>query len=151
MRSCFFIGHRDTGDEIFPYIKTTAEKLIIQEEVSQFYVGGYGNFDRMAGQAMIDLKAIYPHIHLYRVTPYHPADRKTELPQGYDSLYYPDGMEYVPRMYAISRANRMMIDASDFVIAYVWHTASNASKLLEYARKREKKRTSPNHLSIAKN
>ncbi|MBR5108582.1 MAG: hypothetical protein IK099_00175 [Clostridia bacterium] len=139
MKTCFFIGHRDASDEILPYIRDAAEKLIVQEEVTQFYVGGYGKFDRLAGQAITDLKAIYSHIHLYRVIPYHPADRKIELPQGYDGMYYPDEMEYVPRMYAISKANRMMIDTSDFLIAYVWYTASNASKLLEYARKREKK------------
>lgn len=139
MKKCFFIGHRDAGDEILPYIREAAEKLIVQEEVTQFYVGGHGNFDRLAGQAIIDLKEIYPNIHLYRLIPYHPADRKIELPQGYDGMYYPDGMEYVPRMYAICRANRVMIDTSDFLIAYVWHTASNACKLLEYAKKREKK------------
>ena len=32
-----------------------------------------------------------------------------------------------------------MINQVDFLIAYVWHPASNAGKLLDYARKREKK------------
>ena len=32
-----------------------------------------------------------------------------------------------------------MINRADFLIAYVWHIASNAGKLLDYARNREKK------------
>ena len=32
-----------------------------------------------------------------------------------------------------------MIDQSTFLISYVWHPASNAGKLLDYARTREKK------------
>ena len=138
MKKCFFIGHRDTGDEVLPFIKDAAEKLIVQEEVTQFYVGGYGSFDRLAGRAMIDLKAVYPFLQLYRVIPYHPTNRKIELSQGYDGTYYPEGLEYVPPMYAISRANQSMIDQCDFLIAYVWHTAGNASRFLDYARKREK-------------
>ena len=117
MKKCFFIGHRDTGDEVLPYIKEAAEKLIVQEEITQFYVGGYGSFDRLAGRAMIELKAAYPRIQLYRVIPYHPTNRKIELPQGYDGTYYPEGMEYVPPMYAISRTNQSMIDQCDFLIA----------------------------------
>ena len=71
--------------------------------------------------------------------PYHSANRRIEIPNGFDGTFYPDGMEYVPRRYAISRANRTMIDQSAFLIAYVWHPASNAGKLLDYARIREKK------------
>ena len=45
-------------------------------------------------------------------------------------------MEYVPRRLAIVRANRYMIDHVDFLIAYVWHPASNAQDLMEYAQKK---------------
>ena len=53
-------------------------------------------------------------------------------------LFYPPGMEKVPRRYAIVRANQHMVDHIDYLIAYVWHPASNARNLLEYAQKREK-------------
>ena len=52
---------------------------------------------------------------------------------------YPPGMENVPRKVAIVRANRYMVDHTDFLIAYAWHPASNARDLLEYAKKREGK------------
>ena len=48
-------------------------------------------------------------------------------------------MERVPRRFAIVRANRYMVDHVDFLIAYVWHTASNARELLEYAQRRQER------------
>ena len=60
-------------------------------------------------------------------------------PSGYDGSFYPPGMETVPRKLAIVRANRYMVDNSQFLIAYARYSASNAWKLTEYARKREKK------------
>ena len=139
MGSCFFIGHREASALILPYIKSAVEKLIQEEKTRDFYVGGYGSFDQLSGKAVLQLKKQFPAIRLYRVLPYHPADHRIETQDGFDGTYYPDGMEYVPRRYAISRANRAMIDQSTFLIAYVWHPASNAGKLLDYARSREKK------------
>lgn len=139
MAACFFIGHRETNELILPYIKKAAGELIRQETVRDFYVGGYGGFDRIAGEANFQLKNEFPFIRLYRVLPYHPIDRPIELPDYFNGIYYPDGLEYVPRRYAISRANRSMINQVEFLIAYVWHPASNAGKLLDYAKNREKK------------
>jgi len=46
-------------------------------------------------------------------------------------------METVPKRAAIVRANRYMVEHSDYLIAYVWHSG-NAWDLVEYARKCEK-------------
>lgn len=48
-------------------------------------------------------------------------------------------MEKVPRRLAIVRANRYVVDHVDYLIAYAWHSASNARELAEYAQKRERK------------
>ena len=82
---------------------------------------------------------MYPHISLRMVIPYHPAERPVEAPNSYDGTYYPDGLEDVHRRFRIARANRTMIDTSDWLIAYVCHGASNSRKLLEYAECRKKK------------
>lgn len=139
MASCFFIGHRETDVSLFPKIKDTAERLIQQQQVSDFYVGMYGNYDSLAGEAVILLKRDYPGVRLFLVLPYHPADRPIEAPPGYDGTFYPDGMEAASRRYAIAKANRMMIDSCDWLIAYVTHTVSNAHNLMEYALRRQKK------------
>ena len=40
-------------------------------------------------------------------------------------LYTSPDLETVPKRLAIVRANRYMVERSDFLIAYVWHPASN--------------------------
>ena len=71
--------------------------------------------------------------------PYHPAERPVEAPNGYDGTYYPNGLEGVPKRFRIARAKRIMIDTSDWLIAYVYHGANNSRKFLEYAERRKKK------------
>lgn len=136
-KSCFFIGHREASDELLPILTQVVEKHISEYGVTEFIVGGYGDFDHLAAKAVISLKQQYPPITLSLLIPYHPAERPIETPPGFDNTYYPPGMENVPRRLAIVRANRYMVDHVDYLIAYVWHPASNARDLVEYAKKRE--------------
>ncbi|MBQ8935462.1 MAG: hypothetical protein IJ049_03555 [Oscillospiraceae bacterium] len=139
MSSCFFIGHRDAPASILPQLIREAECHVTEYAVTDFYVGHYGIFDQLAGKAVIQLKERFPDIRLYRVIPYHPAERPIQTPNGYDGSYYPPNMENVPRRFAIPRANRSLIDTSDYLIAYVCHPASNAYEILRYAKMQEKK------------
>ena len=139
MKSCFFIGHREADERLLLKLKDTIEQLITEEDVSYFYVGGYGGFDRIAGAAVKHAKKQHPDVVLKLVLPYHPAERPIEAPNGYDGTYYPDGLEKVPRQYAIVRANKILVDTSDWLVAYVQHGASNSRNLLEYAKRQEKK------------
>ena len=75
-------------------------------------------------------KRSYPFILLMLVLPYHPAERPVPVPEGFDGTYYPEGMETVPRRYAIVRANRKMVENVDWLIAYVCHLASNSRSIL---------------------
>lgn len=139
MKSCFFIGHREADERLLPQLKDTVERLIVEENVAYFYVGGYGGFDRIAGIAVKQAKQQHPEITLMLVLPYHPAEHPVEIPFGFDGTYYPEGLEKVPKPYAIVRANKIMVDTSDWLVAYVRHGASNSRNLLEYAQRREKK------------
>ena len=47
MGSCFFIGHRETPDQVYPALLETIEHHITEYGVSEFVVGRYGNFDRL--------------------------------------------------------------------------------------------------------
>jgi uncharacterized phage-like protein YoqJ len=136
MKSCFFIGHREASSEIFPALKKTVEHHIVDYGVTEFIVGNYGGFDRMAARAVIDAKAQHPQITLTLLLPYHPAERPIDLPPGFNNSFYPPGMEKVPRRFAIPRANQYMVDHVDYLIAYAWHPASNARNLVEYAQKK---------------
>ena len=139
MKSCFFIGHREASSEILSALRDTVEQHIVEYGVTEFIVGHYGGFDRIAAKAVITAKEHHPEITLSMLIPYHPAEQPVELPSGFDNTFYPPGMEKVPRRLAIVRANRYMIDHADYLIAYAWHPASNTWNLLEYARKRERK------------
>ena len=138
-KSCFFIGHREASEEIYPALYAAVEDHIIHNGVTEFIVGHYGGFDRLAARAVEAAKQHHSEIELTLLLPYHPAECPLPVPDAFDNTYYPPGMETVPRRFAIVRANRYMVDHTDFLIAYVWHPASNARNLLEYARKRERK------------
>ena len=112
--SCFFIGHRDAKDSLLPALIAEVERHIIDCGVTEFVVGRYGQFDFLAAKAVKKLKERYPNILLTYLRPYHPADRPEETPKGFDGSFYPPGMDRVPKRLAIVRANRYMVDHSDF-------------------------------------
>jgi len=140
MKSCFFIGHREAEERLLPRLELAIERLIQEENVRYFYVGGYGGFDRVAAAAVKHAKQKYPDITLMLVLPYHPADRPIDTPNGFDGTYYPEGLENTPRRYAIVRTNRIMVDTCDWLVCYVRHGASNSRNLLEYAQRRAQKK-----------
>ena len=144
MKSCFFIGHREADERLLPKLIDTIESLVASEDVTCFYVGGYGGFDRIAASAVKRVKKSHPEIQLMLVLPYHPAERPVQTPYGFDGTYYPEGMEAVPRKFAIVQANKCMVDNVDWLVAYVRYGASNSRKILEYA-----ERKSVSHINIA--
>ncbi len=138
-KSCFFIGHREASEEICAELCAAVEQHIVEYGVTDFIVGHYGGFDRLAARAVIESKKIHPEVTLTMLLPYHPAEHPMEAPEGFDGTYYPPDMERVPRRVAIVRANRYMVNHVDYLIAYAWHPASNARELVEYAQKKQKK------------
>ena len=137
MKSCFFIGHREAPEELASILGESIERHILENGVREFVVGNYGAFDRMAARQLAAAKERHPEINIMLLTPYHPSERKINLPKGFELSFYPPGMERVPKRLAIVRANKYMIEHSDYLIAYVWHPASNARDLLECAQRLE--------------
>ena len=135
-KSCFFLGHADTPSDLYPDLLAAIKQHINEYSVTEFFVGNHGMFDRLALHALTEAKAAYPHIRLIYVQPYHPGANPT-TPDGFDESFYPFDTPVHPR-FAISKANRKMIETCDFLIAYVWHSGRSRS-FFEYARKRAKK------------
>lgn len=102
------------------------EQHIVEYGVTEFIVGHYGGFDRLAASAVKETKRFYPEVRLTLLLPYHPAERPIPTPDGFDGTFYLPGMESVPSKAAIIRANRYVVDHVDYLIAYTWHPASNA-------------------------
>ena len=139
MKSCFFIGHRDAPESVLSSLTIALERLIVEENVGYFYVGQYGSFDRMAAQAVKEVKQHYPEVRLMLVLPYHPALRPVETQEGFGSACYPWEDEKIPKRLAIIKTNRRMVDTCDYLIAHAWHHLGGSGQIVEYARKREAK------------
>ena len=138
-KSCFFIGHHDAGTEIYPLLWAEVERHITEYSVTDFFVGNYGAFDRMAAQAVREAKDRYSGVRLWLVLPYHPAIRPVEMPEGYDGTYYPWEDERIPKRLAIVKTNCRMVEICGHLIAYVLYSGGNSGRLLEYARGHEAK------------
>lgn len=136
---CTFFGHADSPTNIKKEIKKVIDDLILQKGVTTFYVGSNGNFDRMVQSVLIDLKKQYPNLECYTVLAYIPGI-KPEFDVAYEKLetLYPDGLEKVPKRFAIDWRNKWMVQQSDYVISYVRHSFGGAAKYMELAKRKKK-------------
>ena len=115
------------------------ERHIAEYGVTDFVVGHYGRFDTMAARAVREAKQRHPEVTLTLLIPYYPFQGLKELSQDYDATFYPPDMETVPKPYAIVRANKYMIRASDYLICYDRGQIGKTRDFVELARQRERK------------
>ncbi len=140
-KTCCFIGHsRIYSGVTFEQLAEAVERHIVEYSVTDFLVGNYGQFDRMSARAVKAAKARHPGVHLYLMLPYR-SELGRPLPdrEGYDNFVYPQEMEGVPHKFAIPRLNQLMVQDSDYAIAYVRFTWGGVYTTLEYAQRREQK------------
>ena len=130
-KTCCFFGHREVTHNIKPKLTEIIEKLITEYGVTEFYVGHQGQFDGMVYSVLKELKANYPYIRYTVVLAYMP-DEHIKKVYGEDTLF-PDGLESVPKKFAISKRNDWMIQQSDFAVCYVHKITGGAAKFREKA------------------
>ena len=137
---CFFAGHSDAPESVYPALAEAVERHITGYGVTEFRVGNYGGFDRMAARAVKAAKQRRPGVTLYLVLPYLP-DQGRSLPDmdGFDGFICPEGMEEGPRRFAVSKLNCLMVQRADCMITYVTHSWGGAFKTLEKAGARERR------------
>ena len=133
-KTCCFFGHREVTHNIRPKLIEIIEKLIVDEGVTDFYVGHQGQFDSMVYSVLKELKAKFPHIRYAVVLAYMPDEHIKEV-YGEDTLF-PDGMESVSKKFAISKRNDWMIQQSGVVVCYVYKVTGGAAKFREKAGKK---------------
>lgn len=139
-KTCCFIGHSKVWGDISQALTAAVERHITEYGVTDFLVGNYGQFDRMAAATVKAVKAKNPSIRLYLMLPYRPElGRSLPNIESYDNIVYPMEMEGVPLKLAIPRLNRLMVEDSNYVIAYVIHPWGGAATTLEHAQARERK------------
>lgn len=132
-KSCFFIGHRYADERIYEKLLAAVDTHISAYGVTDFLVGHYGDFDRMAARSVAEARRAHPGISLTMLLPYYPEDRVISVPPIFDGTFYPPGMEFCPKRYAIVRANQYAIEHSDYLIAYVTGVGKSRD-FLDYAK-----------------
>lgn len=140
---CTFFGHKDTPKEIEPTLRSTLIDLIENKNVNVFYVGNNGNFDTMVRRQLEELSRTYT-ITYHVVLAYLPTEKNK-----YDNLtntIYPEGLETVPKRFAISRRNKWMIQQSDIVVTHVTHNFGGAAQFKEMAVRQNKLSIEINYL-----
>ena len=123
---CAFFGHRFVNDEIEPILRSTLIGLIEKYGVRVFYVGNHGGFDSLVCRVLKNLSKSYP-IDYHIVLAYMPAKKRDSDSTDYSKSILPDGIESVPKRFAISFRNRWMIRQSDYVVTYITHSIGSGA------------------------
>lgn len=140
---CCFAGHSKLpyGNDIKNAIYEKCEKLITENKVSEFWIGNYGEFDKMAAITIRDLKHVYPEIILTLIIPYLTLEinqYKQQYYEQYDNIIIAEIPQNTPRQFRIIKCNEYMVDKSDYLISYVKHSFGGAAKTLAYAKRKNK-------------
>ena len=130
-----FFGHKDTSKNIEPTLRTTLIDLIENHGAAEFFVGNNGNFDTMVRRQLENLSQTYP-ITYNIVLAYIPT-KKSEYARFTNTLL-PEGIETIPKRFAISYRNKWMIGQSDVVVTYVTHSFGGAAQFKELAERQGK-------------
>lgn len=138
MPSCTFFGHRILNKDIKDLLTRQIDNLIAEYGVNVFYVGNNGQFDYLVAEVLRKLKSRNPQISYSIVLAYLPEREKEHNQLSYTETIYPEGLEYTPPRFAISKRNQWMVMQSDYVIAYVEHSFGGAAQFTEYARKKHR-------------
>ena len=88
----------------------------------------------MVYSVLKELKAKYPQIRYTVVLAYMPDEQIKEV-YGEDTLF-PDGLESVPKRFAISKRNDWMIQQSGYAVCYVHKITGGAVKFRDKAEKK---------------
>ena len=118
-------------------LRSTLIDLIENRGAELFYVGNQGGFDAMVTRVLRELIGRYP-IRAYTVLAYLPVGENGASDELLPTIL-PEGIETIPRRFAISYRNKWMIAQSDFVVTHVTnHIASGAAQFKALAEKQGK-------------
>ncbi|MBO4468435.1 MAG: hypothetical protein J5766_03955 [Clostridia bacterium] len=138
-RACCFFGHKSIPTETTEPLRRQVRSLITEENVKTFYVGTHGEFDYMAYCVLKEMKKEFPDINYAVVLAYLPEKKEEYQLYSPDETLYPDGIEKVPKRYAILWRNDWMLDRCDTMVCYVVHTAGGSGRMLLKAQKKNKR------------
>ena len=130
---CCLFGHRDCFALEESFLADALESQIAKG-VHTFYVGNHGYFDTQARKILRKLQKQYPHIQYAVVLAYLPEKQKAY--DDYADTIYPEGLESVPRRFAITKRNQWMIRQADVCICYINRTWGGAYTSVKSGKKK---------------
>ena len=136
---CTFFGHKYVPQSVELALRSLLVNLIEKEGVDLFYVGNHGAFDAMVRRVLRDLSKRYA-ITFHVVLAYMPQKSDPLDPMDYSDTILPEGVETVPKRFAISFRNRWMVERADVVITYVTHEIGSGAAQFKKLAERKKKR-----------
>lgn len=108
---------------------------------ADFYLGGYGDFDRFAYVCCKKYKESHPKVSLIFITPYmtveYQRNHLEEKRKEYDGIIYPE-IEGKPLKYAILYRNKWMVEKSDYIVCAIFHAWGGAYQSYRYAKRKRK-------------
>lgn len=128
--TAMFIGHSECHKITCQQIKEEIIKLI-NLGVTDFLSGGQGEFDRLCGHCVYELKKEYPYINNHIVIPY--LSFKVYNTEIFDTIIFPENLEKCYFKAAIDKRNKFMIENSGYAICYVEHSWGGAAKTYQQA------------------
>ena len=131
-----FFGHKDTQKSIETVLRANLIDLIENYGATEFYVGNNGKFDVMVYRQLEELSQIYP-ITYSIVLAYLPVEKNKYF--DFTNTIYPEGIETVPKRFAISRRNKWMIQRADVFVTYVTNNFGGAYQFKSIAEKEGKR------------
>ncbi len=136
---CSFAGHSTlyNSDKIYKLVLSEIENLVLNENVTEFWVGNYGDFDKLCASAVRVLKENYPDIKLCLVIPYLTKEineYKEEYYKKFNHILISDIPANTPKRFMISKNNEYMVKNSSHLVCYVEYDGG-AKKTLNFALK----------------
>lgn len=134
---CAFFGHKDTPESVKPLLEAAIRRIIENYPDTTFYVGHNGNFDRMVLSVIKNLSVEFPNLSYAVILAYLPTGKSAERYNGLTTLY-PEGIECVPKKYAISYRNDWIVKKADIVVCYITRSFGGAAQFVKKAKNKRK-------------
>ena len=146
---CCFSGHRDivrgTKRALALSLLECIEKLVTEQGVQRFYVGGAVGFDALAAKAVIYLrKSKYPQLRLVLAVPFEghylgwPQEKQAEYAEIKAQADEYVAVSLHPSKSAFLARNRYMVDHSEICVVYLRHSGGGSEYTAAYARRNGK-------------
>lgn len=139
---CCFAGHGKiygNTNKLKEIIIKTAEELITNYGVTEFLVGHYGDFDRIATSCIRELKNRF-NVKLVLVVPYLTKEineNKDYYRKSYDCIERVEIPIDTPKRLYIIISNEYMVNCSDYMICYIDHSYGGAYRTYAYAERKK--------------